>query len=159
MKKPKTVIEAEAALGAKAAEVTAAKETLKRLEAEHAAAYAAVRQAQTEADASLPQCGMVRVRRFGGKEEDCGRYVIVRRTPGGLLVVRRVGDADCGESKFKFSQHRGLYVQAEKTSWSSDSRELRDVPAEYLPSDRRPNASLRGAEPASSAERPSRSES
>lgn len=135
MKKPKTVIEAEAALSAKAAEVTAATETLKRLKAEHAAAYAAVRQAQTEADASLPQCSMVRVRRYSGKEEDCGRYVIVRRTPGGLLVVRRVGDADCGgESKFKLSQHRGLYVQAEKTSWSNDTRELRDVPAECLPS-------------------------
>jgi hypothetical protein len=134
MKKPKIVIEAEAAVSAKAAEVTAAKETLKRLEAEHAAAYAAVRQAQTEADASLPQCRLVRVRRFGGNEEDCGRCVIVRRTPGGLLVVRSVGDADCGESKFKFSQHRGLYVQAEKTSRWSDPRQLRDVPVEYMPS-------------------------
>ncbi len=134
MKKPKTVIEAEAALSAKAAEVTTAKETLKRLEAEHAAAYATVRQAQTEADASLPQCSMVRVRRYGGKEEDCGRFVIVRRTPGGLLVVRRVGDSEGGESKFKLSQHRGLYVQAEKASWASDTRELRAVPTEYLPS-------------------------
>lgn len=133
MKKPKTVIEAEAALSAKAAEVTAAKETLKRLEAEHAAAYAAVRQAQTDADASLPQCDMVRVRRYGGKEEDCGRFVILRRTPGGLLVVRRVGEQG-GESKFKLSQHRGLYVQAEKVSWASDTCELRNVPAEYLPS-------------------------
>ncbi len=133
MKKPKTVIEAEAALSAKAAEVTAAKETLKRLEAEHAAAYAAVRQAQTDADASLPQCDMVRVRRYGGKEEDCGRFVILRRTPGGLLVVRRVGEQG-GESKFKLSQHRGLYVQAEKVRWASDTRELRNVPAEYLPS-------------------------
>jgi hypothetical protein len=133
VKKPKTVIEAEAALSAKAAEVTAAKETLKRLEAEHAAAYAAVRQAQTDADASLPQCDMVRVRRYGGKEEDCGRFVILRRTPGGLLVVRRVGEQG-GESKFKLYQHRGLYVQAEKVRWASDTRELRNVPAEYLPS-------------------------
>ena len=134
MKKPKTVIEAEAALSAKAAEVTAAKETLKRLEAEHSAACAAVRQAQTDADANLPQCGMVRVRRYGGKDEDCGRFVIVRRTPGGMLVVRRVGDASGNESKFKFSPHRALYVQAEKTSWAIDHRELRDVPSEYLPS-------------------------
>lgn len=46
MKKPKTVIEAEAALSAKAAEVTAAKETLKRLEAEHDARIASFQPAQ-----------------------------------------------------------------------------------------------------------------
>jgi hypothetical protein len=134
VKKPKTVIEAEAVASVKKAEFEAAKETMNRLEKEWFAALAAVRQAQTDADATLPQCRMVRVRRYCSKEEDCGAFVVVRRTPGGLLVVRRVGDTSGYESKFKLSRHRGLYVQAEKASLSSDTRELRDVPAEYLPS-------------------------
>lgn len=133
MKKSKIVIEAEANLSAKEAELIAAKEALRRIEVEYGAAYAAVRKAQTEADASLPQCNMVRVRHYSGKEEDCGRFAIVRRTPGGMLVVRRVGDSIGSESKFRISQHRAVYVQAEKVSWSSDTRELRDVPPEYLP--------------------------
>ncbi len=135
MKKPKTVIEAEAALSAKAAEVAAARDTLKRLEAEHGAAYAAVRQAQTEADAALPQCRMVRVRRWrSGNEEDAGRVVIVRRTPGGMLVVRHVGAPAGHEYKFKWSEHSHKFRKAERVGYTIDTSELRDVPAEYLPS-------------------------
>jgi hypothetical protein len=134
MKKPKTVIDAEAALKAKTTEVAAAKEALKQLETELGAAYAAVRQAQTDADSSQPQCRLVRVKRYGGTTEDISRAVILRRTPGGMLVVRLVGQPDGKEYKFKWSQHRALYSQAEKGSWYSDTRELRDVPAEYLPS-------------------------
>lgn len=145
MKKPKTVVDAEAALNAKAAEVSAAKEALKRLEAELAAAYVAVRSAQTEADASLPQCRMVSVRWRSGTEEGGASYVIVRRTPGGMLVVRRVGDASGSESKFKWAEHAGKYRRAEKGSWTSDTLELRDVPAEYLPS---PSASPAADTPA-----------
>lgn len=133
MKKPKTVIDAEAALKAKTAEVADAKEALKRLDAEQAAAYAAVRQAQTDADASQPQCRLVCVKRYSGKTEDIARAVILRRTPGGMLVVRHVGQPDGTEYKFKWSQHCALYSQAEKGSWSSDTRELRDVPDEYQP--------------------------
>lgn len=131
MKKPKTVLDAEAALIAKAAEVAAAKETLKRLEAEHGAAHNAVRDAQTEADASLPQCRMVGVSRDGA-ETGGAPYVILRRTPGGMLVVRRVGDASGGESKFKWAPHAQLFQQA-KPGWYRAVLELRDVPAEYLP--------------------------
>jgi hypothetical protein len=134
VKKPKTVIEAEAALSAKAAEAAAARDTLKRLEAEHGAAYAAVRQAQTEADVALPQCRMVLVRWRSGNEEDVGRVVIVRRTPGGMLVVRHVGAPAGHEYKFKWSEHSHKFRQAERGGYTSDTSELRDVPAEYQPS-------------------------
>lgn len=131
MKKQKTVIDAEVALSAKEADVAAAKEALKRAEDELSAAYAAVRQAQTDADAGLPQCRMVRVRWRSGKEEGGANYVIVRRTPGGMLVVRRVGGGH--ELKFKWAEHSGKFWQAEKAGLAMDTNELRDVPAEYLP--------------------------
>ena len=133
MKKPQTVIDAENALSAKDTEVIAAEDALKRLEAEHGEAHAAVRKARIEADASLPQCGMVRVRWRSGNEVDAGRVVILRRTPGGMLVVRLVGEPTGGEYKFKWAEYAGKFRQAEKGSYSSDTRELRDVPAEYLP--------------------------
>jgi hypothetical protein len=133
MKKSKTVIDAETALSAKTAEVAAAKETLKRLESELGMAYDAVRTAQTEADASMPQCRVVCINRYSGGEEDILRAVIVRRTPGGMLVVRQIGYLGGTEYKFKWLQHRALYTQAEKGSWSSNPRELRDVSAAYLP--------------------------
>lgn len=134
MKKPKTVIEAEAAASAKKAEFDAAKETMNRLEKEWLAALAAVRDAQKAADATLPQCRHVRVRWRSGGTEDMGAVVIVRRTPGGRLVVRNVGDPSGTEYQFKWSEHAGVFKQAEKGTWTSDTRELRDVPAEYLPS-------------------------
>lgn len=133
MKKPKTVIDAEAALTAKAAEVAATRETLKRLEAEHAECSHAVRNAMIQADAGLPQCRLVYMPWRGGAERDGERLVILRRTPGGMLIARRVGDASGCEFRFKLSEHAGKYRQAEKGSWTSDTRELRDVPAEYLP--------------------------
>jgi hypothetical protein len=133
VKKPKAVIEAETALTAKAAEVAAAKDTLKRLEAEHSAAYVAVRQAQTEADESMPQCRMVRVRWRSGTEEFGAPYVIVRRTPSGMLVVRPVGSNSGSEHRFKWAEHARKYRQVAKGSFTSDTLELRDVPAEYMP--------------------------
>lgn len=133
MKKPKAVIEAESALVAKAAEVAAAKEALKRLEVERGAAIAAVRHAQTEADAALPQCRLVRVRWRSGNEEDIGRVAVVRRTPGGMLVVRYVGDADGSEYKFKWAEYSRKFKQAERGGYTDDTRELRDVPEAYLP--------------------------
>jgi hypothetical protein len=131
MKKLKTVVDAETALNAKAAEVTAAKDALKRLESELAGAHAAVRQAQADADATLPQCRLVRVRWRSGIEDEGAGVVIVRRTPSGMLVVRYVGDASGSEYKFKWAEHSGKYRQADKSSFTSDTRELRDVPAEY----------------------------
>ena len=134
IKKPKTVIDAEAVLSMKKAEVAAAKEALQRLEVEYGSAIAAVRQAQTDADATLPQCRMVRVRWHSGNEADSASVVILRRTPGGMLVVRRVGEPDGIECKFKWVEHSGKFRQAEKNHYYSDIRELKDVPVEYLPS-------------------------
>lgn len=133
VKRPKTVIEAEAAASAKRAEFEAAKEAVKRLEGEWFQALAAVKAAQTEADAALPQCRLVRVRWRTSNEEEMGRAVILRRTPGGMLVVRYVGDPDGIEFKFKWAAYAGKFRQAEKGGYTSDTRELRDVPAEYLP--------------------------
>lgn len=133
MKKPSTVVVAEAALAAKSAEVVSAKETLERLKAELSAAYVAVRDAQTEADAALPQCRLVLVRWRSGTEEGDARVVILRRTPGGMLVVRHVGDPRGAEYRFKWAPYAGRYKQAERATYTSDTRELRDVPAEYMP--------------------------
>ena len=133
MTKPKTVIDAEAALIAKAAELTAAREALKRLEAEHGVAHAAVRSAQTAADASLPQCRQVYVSRVSGAEKDGVRCVILRRTPSGILVTRLMGVVKADEGKFKWVPHAQLFRQAFADGWTSGWLELRDVPAEYLP--------------------------
>ena len=132
MKKPKSVIDAEAALIAKIAELAAARDTVSRLEVEHGHAIAADRQAQTDADSALPQCRMVMVGRFSGKDSDMGRVVIVRRTPSGMLVVRGVGDSNGIEYKFKQSKWSTVYRQAEKTGYTG-CRQLRDLPAEYDP--------------------------
>lgn len=133
MKKPKTVVDAEAALAAKAAEVAAAEEALKLLKSELGIAYAAVRQAQIEADAELPQCRMVSVRWRNGNIDYMGCVVILRHTPGGMLVVRKVGEPDGSAYKFKWAEYALRYRQAEKVGHISDTRELRDVPAEYMP--------------------------
>lgn len=132
--KPAAVAAAEEAVTAKAAELAAANETVQRLEREYWECVAALRQAQTDADAALPQCDLVSVGWRSDKETPAGRMVILRRTPGGMLVTRRVGDAAAYEYRFKWSAHRGKYVQVEKQgSWVSDHRELRSVPAEYVP--------------------------
>jgi len=134
MKKPQTVIEAEAVASAKKATFDAAKEAMSRLENEWRAALAAVRDAQKAVDATLPQCRRVRVRWRSGNVEDVGNVVIVRRTPGGRLVVRNIGDYSGAESQFKWAERDGVFRQVEKGTLVSDNRELRDVPAEYLPS-------------------------
>lgn len=132
MKKPKTVVDAEKMAAEKAAELAAAKEVVRQLESEHADAVAAIRKAQEDADAALPQCRLVRIPWRSSKEEDVSRVVIVRKTPGGMLVVRRVGDPAGNKYKFKWAPYAGQYRQAEKrSSFISDSRALRDVPPEY----------------------------
>ena len=136
MKKPKTVIDAQAALATKTAEIAVAKDALKRLEQEHLTALLAVRQAQTEADASLPQCRLVRLRWRSNDEKDMGRVVILRRTPGGMLVVRHIGETDGYEYKFKWSGYTpdsSRFRQINKVGYASDVSELRDVPSEYQP--------------------------
>jgi hypothetical protein len=134
MKKPKSLIDAEADLAAKAAELDAARESVKRIEAELRAAYVVLSREQQNADSKLPQCKMVRVG-YGGKEEDCGLMVIKTKTPTGMLSVRHFGQEDRGMSKFKWDRHFGKFVEARKRdSFSSYRYELRDVPSEYMPS-------------------------
>lgn len=133
VKKPKTVIDAEAAASAKKAEFDAAKEAMNRLEKEWFQALEAVKAAQAEADAAQPQCRLVRVRWISGNEEDVGRVVIVRRTPSGMLVVRHVGEPDSNEQRFKWDGYAMKFRHADKNTYISDTRELRDVPSEYLP--------------------------
>lgn len=134
MKKTKEVTAAEEAANKKAAELAAARETVKRLEREHAESIAAVRKAHEDADALLPQCRMVIVHWRSGQEHDIGRVVILRKTPSGIVVVRRVGNPSDATYKFKWREHSSRYEQVEKNSWFSyNRRELRDVPSDYLP--------------------------
>lgn len=145
-KKPAAVAAAEETLHAKAAELAAAKDAVVRLGQEHCACVQALRAAQTEADSDLPQCDLVSVGFRSDKETPVCRVVILRKTPGGMLVTRHVGAADGYEQRFKWSAHRGKYVQAEKQgAWVSDHRELRGVPADYLPADGRHNVRAKPA--------------
>jgi hypothetical protein len=86
----------------------------------------------------MPLCAKRRprptLRWRSGNEEDAGRVVIVRRTPGGMLVVRHVGAPAGHEYKFKWSEHSHKFRKAERVGYTIDTSELRDVPAEYLPS-------------------------
>lgn len=136
-KLPPEVAAAEAARSAKAQELASAQETVKRLERELAEAFGAVRAARVAADAGLPKCRMVILEwRTGRISSDC-EVVIVRKTPTGVLVVRRVGE-DVGHTfrfKVRVSVNEVRYVQAEKaTTFLSSSRELRGVPKEFQPS-------------------------
>lgn len=132
MKKPKIVLEAEASLAAKKAEVEAAQGVLNRLGNEVSAAHDALHEARIAADAPLPKCRIVYVR--GGKVADSISAVIVRKTPGGMLVVREVGAPLDRTSKYKWSKFALKYRHTEKVTYHfGTTRELRDVPAEYMP--------------------------
>lgn len=130
MKEPQAVVAARQAAEAKKAEVEAAELHLRQLRAEMGTALLAIEAAWDEADAHLPQCQMVKVRWRSGNEEPIGNAAIVRKTPGGQLVVRRRG----AEYRFKWNPYGVKFVQAEKeTFFAADRRQLRDVPAEFLP--------------------------
>lgn len=132
MKKPKAVIDAEKIAAEKAIQLAAAKGDVCQLEREYSNAVAAIRKAQEDADASLPQCSLVRSSWRSSAEVVDGKVVVVRRTPSGMLVVRRVGDSTGCEYKFKWDRNAEQYRQAEKRFSSvSDTRALRDVPNEY----------------------------
>lgn len=107
---------------------------VKRMEVEVAAARQALRDAMIAADVDLPQCRMVSVQWRSGTEVDTGHVVILKKTPSGTLVARRVGDEGGAEYRFKWAEHRAKFVQAEKSKFfGSSTRELRDVPAAFLP--------------------------
>ncbi len=131
MKKTKDLVDAEAAFAAKKADFDAARLHMKRLEIELSESCAAVRKARADADASLPHCRMVRIRLYGGLESYGDKAVIVRRTPSGMLVVRRIGEKD--EYRFRWR------AQTQKFGKVGNffKIELRDVPAEYIPNEDR----------------------
>lgn len=132
MKKHPSVMAAEALAEEKAKELAVERELVQQLEREHSEARVAVRQAQELVDASLPQCRLVQAHWRSGKEANAGRVVILRKTPGGMLVARRVGDYSGAEIKFKWQEHSAKFVDAKRqSSYVSDRLELRDVPDVY----------------------------
>lgn len=135
VKLPPEVAAAEAARSAKAQELCSAQEAVKRLERELVEAVGAVRAARIAADAGLPKCRMVSLAwRTGRVVLDC-EVVILRKTPTGVLVVRRVGEDEKQTFRFKANIFGDRYVQAEKgLGYVSQTRELRGVPKEFQPS-------------------------
>jgi hypothetical protein len=133
-KKPSAVETAERALTVKERELFEAIATVQRLTKERAGALIVLNAARVEADSALPKCRLVLVSRRSGEESENVPLVILRKTPGGMIVARRVGDAPETASKYKWQEHSGKFVQAEKQSSYSVRRvELRDVPSEFLP--------------------------
>lgn len=91
------------------------------------AACRASQEARIKVDETLPQCKMVIVG-WMGNEKDDGRAAILKMTPSGQLVVRRVGNHD-ENYRFRLDKYTGSWRQVARYA----TRELRDVPAEYLP--------------------------
>ncbi len=134
MKKPAAVIAAEEVVARKAEAVEAAKTALAFLQDQYAQAVHDVRAAQEESDKLLPHCLMAAVSWHSGKATGVKRVVIERKTPGGILIVRGVGDPCDQERRFKLQKLGNKFVEEKRQhSMMSDRRELRDVPAEYLP--------------------------
>lgn len=131
-KDPPTVIAALEVRASRHAEMVAAELAVKAAKEAYKSACAAVLEARKQADESLPQCMLVRSAWRGSRTEEAGRVVILRKTPGGLLVTRRVAETD--EMRFKFSPYSGVYIKQRKGStFMSCHYELRDVPPEWMP--------------------------
>jgi hypothetical protein len=134
MSKTTPLTEAKAAAERKKAELDLAEKDVTRIRAELGECHKAIRAAQEAEDEKLPQCVSVVKAWRGGEIRESIRCVILRQTPTGRLVVRRFGDATWGESRFKLSKHAGVFVEDVKhSSIIGDSRELRNVPAEFMP--------------------------
>lgn len=132
MKLAPSVVAALEAQADRHAEMIAAESAAKSARDAYQAACYAVRKARQLADESLPQCMLVRSAWRRSRMEDAGRVVILRKTPGGLLVTRRV--AETVEMRFKFSPYSGVYIEKRKEStFLSGHYELRDVPPEWMP--------------------------
>ena len=132
MKKTQIEIDAEAALAEKRQAVVDAKSRVECLEKELQELHELQHEARIKADSKLPQCAMVRGFALGRTGE---RVVILRLTPGGLLVVRRVGASRELELKFKWDEYALNYTQAESKMFSGGAyRKLENVPIEYIPS-------------------------
>lgn len=131
-KKPDAVLAAEAKEREAHEALAAAREALGNAENNYHAAVLVTREARFVADAEFPQCRLVSIGWRNDRETEVGRVVIVRQTPTGMLVTRRVGDDV--EQRFKFSKYRGVYVDARKSGGYLSTRfELRDIPNEWMP--------------------------
>lgn len=134
VKKPDAVVKAEALVAALHAALLDAQAAVQRLSQEHVAARASLKAVVAEADLALPRCGMVLVSGLAGKARGAAvPMVILRRTPTGMLVVRRAGEPFSAELKFKWNKNTERFRPAEATGYLRDARELRDVPVEYMP--------------------------
>lgn len=98
-------------------------------------AFEAVTEAQKAIDDRMPQCRMVSIQWRTGKLCGPGLFmVILRKTPGGMLIVRERGNEEAQQYKFKWWPHSRVYREFGKANSSmSNARELRDVPKEFLP--------------------------
>jgi hypothetical protein len=138
MKTPAAVLEAQSAVDAKAAELTAARALVERLSKDLGEAQAALHSARVAADMNMPRCRLVSIKWNSGNHEEGGVLVIERKTPAGKLVVRRVGSAESSSSRwmFEWCERSGAYREKKARHGYSYSRsilELRDVPPEFMP--------------------------
>lgn len=97
-------------------------------------AFDAVAEVQKAIDDRMPQCQMVSIQWRTGKPCNEGqRMVILRKTPGGMLIVRERGKEDAQEYKFKWWSFSGIYREFGKTNSSmTNVRQLSSVPKEFL---------------------------
>ena len=119
----------------KTAELGAARAEVDRIGGELSAMKKALDVALLAEDAKRPCCRLVTLSRHSqGEERNSENHVILRKTPTGILVTRPAGQDGAKESRFKFAPYLGRYVPAERTGYySAYTRELRDVPSEYMP--------------------------
>lgn len=83
--------------------------------------------AKVAADAALPRCRIASLR-TNSSAEAC----IVRKTPGGMLVVRKPGED--AEEQYKWNKYfGGRFEQAKRYDKWATPLVLTDVPAEFMP--------------------------
>ena len=134
--KNKSVQMAKEALAEKELALTKALEAVELAKQEKGEAYTALCKAQMDADSGLPSCDCVSIREYGrGDPVLVARMAILRKTPSGLLVVRRLGEPDGQLYHFKWSPYSSTYHEKKKRErfYSGSRTELRNVPAEFIP--------------------------
>lgn len=93
-------------------------------------AHVALRGERIKADQHLPTCRIVKVKRYSGNVVDDEPAVIVRKTPSGILVVRRPGDSV--EIRFKRKSPGAAHrIMESKEAYHLEWLELRGVPPEF----------------------------
>lgn len=94
-----------------------------------AEARKAVEEARKEADGELLQGDMVITGR--SSEEADGKAAVVRLTPTGQVVVRRVG-SEGTEMRFGWNKYQGRIEQQAKGRWDGGRRQLRNLPEAFV---------------------------